>query len=64
MKWGFTRNRRSQYRTAKCKGSSREGLSRGTGGRLSRSSDEVRETGWSEGHSLFKFHKIDKQVLR
>ncbi len=61
---GFTWNRRSQYRTVNCEGCSRERLSRDTGGRLSRSSEEVRETGWSEGLSLFMFHKIDKQVLR
>jgi hypothetical protein len=76
MKWGFTRNRpalsarngciegRSQYRTVKCKGNSRDGVSRGTGGRLSRSSEELWETGWSEGLSLFKFHILNKQVLR
>jgi hypothetical protein len=61
---GFTWNRRSQYRTVNCEGCSRERLSRDTGGRLSRISEEVRETRWSEGLSLFKFHKIDKQVLR
>lgn len=57
MIWGFTWNRpalsnpvgciegRSQYRTVNCEGRSRERLSRDTGGRLSRSSEEVRESG-------------------
>jgi hypothetical protein len=71
---GFTRNRpalsarngciegRSRYRTAKSKGSSREWFSRGIGGRLSRSSEEIRENGWSEGLSLFRFDIINKPL--
>lgn len=73
---GFTRNRlalsnllgciegRSRYRTAKSKGSSREWCSRGIGGRLSRSSEEIRESGGSEGLSLFKFYLINKPLKR
>jgi len=61
---GFTRNRRSQYRTVNCEGCSRERLSRDTGGRLSRSSEEVRETRWSEGLSLFRIHFLNKQLLQ
>ncbi len=73
---GFSRNRpalsarngciegRSRYRTAKSKGSSREWFSRGIGGRLSRSSEEIRETRGSEGLSLFGIHFLNKQVLQ
>jgi hypothetical protein len=64
MKQGFTRNRRSQYRTVKCKGNSRDWLSRGTGGRPSRSSEEVCESKWSEGLGLFGFYIFNKQELR
>jgi len=61
---GFTRNRRSRYRTAKCEGSSRESLSRDTGGRLNRSSVEMCESTGSKGFSLFKFHKFNKPEKR
>jgi hypothetical protein len=57
---GFIRNRRSQYCTANCEGNRRERLTRDTGGRLSGSSDEVRESVKSEGLSLFGYQKIYK----